>query len=342
MAGILRRLFGGSQPIAPDPDPLPGVGGVNFDHPPGPYGATGFPGSTSVTRTFAGASPRQIGLRSTRVTGWDSGLSALAQVRQASSRGDTAKGSANPRFTPRVVTQQPQIAAGMQNNHPTEFYGGLPLHTRKGSDNIGGNPLGWDGQPGDSVRDTETPMVARQPQLSAAPLKAPPRNQTALKWMNPPGSPHTYRSAPRADQAVTDVTADDGAGMGANTTMVTVPNRFVFKGGGVQTWFMEREMPYGARGDGARGASLNGQRYYAAGPPTFSNAGQGQYGQIRAAGPRHRPTQFQEPAPWSTNYYDTTEGAGSWGTPGASGQVPDMVYTSPEPGRAGNGTGRTG
>jgi len=128
-----------------------------------------------------------------------------------------------------------------------------------------------------------------------------------------------------------------------DVTEVAVPSRFVAFDGGNQSWSVLREMPYGGRGDGARGAALDGTRYYGTGQDgQFLNAGQGAYGAARLAGPNHRPTVFTEPAPWSTNYYDTTASVGTPDNPGPGGQAADMVYVSPHAGRASNSTGRTG
>lgn len=285
MAGLIARLFGGgSKP--PDPNPLPGIGGYSM--PAGPDGETGFPGSTSAVRTFKGASPRDVKLREDKLRG----TQTVTQTRQQ-----------------------------MQDNSPAEFFGGPMLHTRPGmNDTAGANPLGKDGQPEDSVRDTETPMNRRQPQISTGtPGAENVRNSAAERYKNPPGQQHAYRSSPNPGKPVTPV---------------TVQNRFVFAGGGVQTWYMERQMPYTGRGDGARGADLNGQRYYAEGAPAFVNAGQGNYGDARLMGPQHRPTVFAQPAPWSAQYYDTTADTGTYDAPGPSSQVVEASYVSPNPPRS--------
>jgi hypothetical protein len=97
-------------------------------------------------------------------------------------------------------------------------------------------------------------------------------------------------------------------------------------------------MPYGGVGNGARGAHLNGQRYYATGQDgQFVNGGMGEYGAARKAGGK-RPVSFTEPAPWSSQFYDTTEQVQS----GAQSQAPAAVYVSPSSGRASNSTGRRG
>lgn len=327
MAGAIAKLFGGLlHPQPPQGSPLgevqPGLGG--YDMPAGPAGQSGFPGSTSAVRTFRGATPRAVKIEADTNTGFEQGLSATPQVRQVPRTPGVR--IRNPRLAPAVSTPQPELTRQLQNNSPAEFYGGPPLKVRQGDETAGGNPLGKQG--GHSVRDTETPMTQRQPQISGGvPGSANVRNTIAERYKNPPGQAHTYMSAPRGDQAAQPV---------------TVENRFVFEGGGVQTWYTERQMPYTGRGDGARGADLNGQRYYAEGAPQFLNAGSGSYGVGRLQGPNHRPTNFQQPAPWSANYYDTTDSVGTADQPGTAAQSPNLVYTSPSAGRATNTTGRSG
>lgn len=309
--------------------------------PPGPAGQAGFPGSTSATRTFRGASPRAAKIEADTDTGFEQRLSSVPQVRQVPRTPGVR--IRNPRSSPAISTPQPELTRQLQDNSPAEFYGGQPLKTRPGANNIGINPLGRDGVRADSVRDTETPMIQRQPVIGVGtPGAQNVRNQVAQRYKNAPGEMHTYRSAPRGDTEQPGIGTEGAAAGDTETTMVTVQNRFVFPGGGNTTWFMERQMPYTGRGDGARGADLNGQRYYAEGAPQFLNAGQGSYGNARLQGPNHRPTNFQQPAPWSANYYDTTDSVGTTDQPGTSSQAPNLVYVSPSAGRAGNGTGRTG
>lgn len=294
MAGLIARLFGG-KPRPPDPDPLPGQGG--YAMPAGRYGEGGFPGSTSITRTFGkGTSPRIGKIRADELGG---------------------------------ITPVTRARAEMQAS-PAEFYGGPKLNTDPPlNDTAGGNPLSEaKAAGGHSVRDGETPMTRRQPQISLdTPGSNNVRNEIARRYRERPGNMHLYQSAPRGD---------------APGTPVMVQNRFVFEGGGVQTWYMERQMPYTGRGDGARGADLNGQRYYAAGPPAFLDGGQGQYGVSRLRGTRRPIASFAEPAPWTANFYDTTQSVGTPDNPGTPSQAPDQVYISPQSSRASNGTGRTG
>lgn len=300
MAGLIARLFGGaSRP--PDPDPLPGEGG--YAMPPGPYGEGGFPGSTSVTRTFKGNNPRGFKVKATTNYG---------------------------------ITPVTDARAEMQET-PGTFYGGSMLRTGHLNDTAGANIPRL-------ARATETPPTQREPQIARdIPGAANVRNKVAQRYKARPGEVRSYLSSPRGDLPPVNPggqATDGNVHPERAVTPVTVPSRFVFAGGGNQTYYMLRQMPYTGRGDGARGADLNGTRYYATGAPEFLNASMGEYGSARLDGPLHRPTTFTEPAPWSANYYDTTESTGTSSDPGTGGQSPDAVYVSPGAGRASNRTGR--
>lgn len=342
MAGLIRALFGGrSRP--PDPNPLPGIGGYRM--PRGQTGGGGYPGSTSLTRTFGGNDPRTVGLRADNNSGWESGLSDREQVRQASYRGDVrGAATAGPRSTPAVTTRQPRASATLQDG-PGTFYGGPALSTMAGNQTAGGNPLsGAAAAGGHSVRSTQTPATRRQPIIGLnTPGAQNVRNQVAQGYKAVPGQMHTYKSSPRADMAPVNrggQATDGNVKPERVVTDVTVPSRFVHPG--VETWSSLREMPYGGRGDGARGAQLSGQRYYATGQnDEFLDARQGQFGIERERG-RKRPVSFTQPAPWASQFYDTTESVGTATDPGTPTQAPNMIYMSPSAGRAGNGTGRAG
>lgn len=329
MAGLIAKLFGGrSRP--PDPNPLPGIGGYSM--PPGPAGQTGFPGSTSATRVNGpGTSPRVAKLDKDTLNGANTALGTTPEVRQHSYRGDV-KGArtASPRVTPVVVEPQTAVRQELQHNSDAEFFGGPELKTCTGNNTAGANPLSESrAVGGHSVRDTETPATQRQPVIGASvPGAQNVRNTIAERYKNPAGQEHTYLSAP-----------NPGKGP---PSPVTVDNRFVYPGGGNTTWTMLRQMPYGGRGNGARGADLDGRRYYATGQgDQFWNGGQGDYGISRERGGK-RPVSFTEPSPWSSNFYDTTDSVGTVDAPGTPTQAPDLVYYSPSTGRASNGTGRQG
>lgn len=338
MAGLIAALFGGrSRP--PDTNPAPGIGG--YAQGPGPTGENGFPGSTSATRTMKGRNARLAKVRSDTNTGFEQALGTAEQLRQASYRGDVRDAAtAGPRATARVATRQPLLTQIMQQNAAGEFFGGPMLHTGPGNNTAGAHPLsGAAAAGGHSMLETQTPWAKAQTPIGGdAPGAQNVRNQVAQRYKNAPGQVHTYRSAARADQAPVNLSgqaSDGNVHPERATTEVAVPSRFVMPGG--QTfWGVLREMPYGGRGNGARGAQLSGQRYYTTGQDTqFWNAGQGNYGIAREQGGK-RPVAFTEPAPWTANYYDTTQDIQDQSNP----QAASAVYISPSAGRASNGTGR--
>ena len=342
MAGKIAALFGGRSRPPVTTSPAPGIGGAQL--PPGPANQTGFPGSTSSTRTFPGNNPRVVGLRADTNGGFEQAPGATPQVRQASYRGDVEGANvANPRLTGRTVSPQPRLTELMQQT-PGTLAGGPMLHTGAGNNTAGGVPgAGAAAAGGHAQREGTTPWIAAQSVIGAGtPGSNNVRNSVAQRYKDAPGQSHTYKSAPRADQAPVNrggQATDGNVNPAHATTDVTVPNRFQMFGTGSQTWAVLREMPYGGRGDGARGAQLNGHRYYAQGVGAFFwNAGQGDYGIARARGGDHkRPVSFQTPAPWTANFYDTTAGVEG----GTAVQSPQNVYVSPSAGRAGNGTGRS-
>lgn len=346
MAGLIARLLGGKPQNGPA-DPVQGIGGYTDGE--GPYGATGFPGSTAQVRTFPGP------VTDTGINNQLSNeLSGHGQERQASYRGDVPGAKTrNPRLTSSVSTPQPAETAELQNNSPAEFYGGPMLRTRPGLNDTAGGYINRSGatamglQMADS-RDTMTPWVQAQPVIGEnTPGSENVRNQVAQRYKAVPGQVHTYKSSARPDQAPVNPggQATDGNVHPERVVQeVSVPSRTLIFGTGNQTWSVQREMPYGGRGDGARGADLNGQRYYATGQERqFLSAGQGEFGINRKLGGGHKsPVGFSEPAPWTSQFYTTTDDIGTNESPNQNpGQVASNVYISPSSGRASNGTGRT-
>lgn len=327
MAGLIARLFGGAA-RPPDPDPLPGQGGYALG--PGPYGATGFPGSTAAAPRAYGQTTEAAKLPVRHGVPLEG-----TETRQVSGRGDTGRPSASPRATTRVTLPRSRAAAELQRE-PAEFYGGPKLRTDAPvNDTAGGNLLGRDGVGANSVRNTETPVTKRQPQIGVGtPGAENVRNQIAERYKAVPGQTRQYLSAPRGELA-----GEGGGKRDQAVSPVSVPSRFVFEGGGNQTWSVQRDMPYNQGGH--RGAALNGSRYYGTGQDDqFVNGGQGQYG-YRAAGRGggvKRPVSFTEPAPWTSGFYDTTADSADAGQGGAG----PNVHVSPAGGRASNRTGRTG
>ena len=344
MAGLIAKLWKRSPADPYDPN-LAGIGGTTAG--PGPAGQSAPPGTTSATRVNRGKSPRSALVNADTNSGWENGLDG-SMTRQESRA--YSSGSRNPRHTPEVVTPNTRAITSLRQSS-SEWFGGVPLRSdavAPANHVIGGNPLmGAAAAGGHSTYDTETPRISRQPDISGGvPGSQNVRNQIAQRYKNPPGQMHTYMSAERPDQAPVNPggqATDGNVHKDAVTSMVTVPSRYVWGSGGVQTWSVQRQMPYGSgeRGNGARGADLNGTRYYAEGAATgLVNAGMGSYGVSRLRGPNHRPVAFNEPAPWSSQFYDTTASVGTPDAPGPGGQAPNAVYTSPEVPRGLNSTGR--
>jgi hypothetical protein len=354
MAGLIAALFGGKPSPAVDMEPAPGIGGYTLGA--GPANQTGFPGSTSQTRTLPSNgrtpnSPRAAKIRADYDTDANNYTGSTPEVRQASYRGSMGRGGGqgnDPRNTPLIVAPQTQIRQDMQTNSDAEFYGGPPLKTRPGDYTAGGHPLSpAQSVGGHSERDTTTPWIDAQPTVGGdTPGSQNVRNTVAQRYKNKPGELHSYLSAPRADQAPVNPggqATDGNVHPEAVVQSVSVPSRYEHDG--VTSWSILREMPYGGRGNGARGADLNGQRYYATGQSQqFENAGQGQYGIARLEGSGvKRPVSFTQPAPWSSNFYDTTNSVGTTDDPNATPeQQPNAIYYSPGGLRASNSTGRTG
>jgi hypothetical protein len=347
VAGLIARLLGGRPQTGPA-EPALGVGGYTAG--PGPANQTGFPGSTSQTRTFPHPpnSPRVAKIRADTDSGANNAMGTTLETRQSSYRGDVPGARIrSPRDTPAVTGRQTAIRQEMQHNSPAEFYGGPALKTGPGNNTAGGEPLApAQAAGGHSAIDTTTPLSQAQPQIGGGtPGAQNVRNTIAERYKYPGGILHSYLSAPRADQAAPNPggqATDGNVHPGAVVQEVTVPDRYFVDG--LTSWSVLREMPYGGRGNGARGADLNGQRYYATGQETqFWNAGQGEFGieRLRGSGNK-RPVGFTQPAPWTANYYDTTASVGTTTDPNATPeQQPQAIYYSPGGLRASNSTGRS-
>lgn len=329
--------------------PRPGEGG--YDYPRGPFGATGFPGSTP-------AALGRIDHRQDAEGRRDRQLNA-SQIRAR----DTG-----PEFNDPSPVMVPK---------PQPSYSDVEFRP------------GMDPEPGNRfVRSNGTPRqpYARQmrstalehrmtPVIGALGLgeRKPVRNQVAQRWKAIPGEIRTYQPAPNPGKTGarlmgpsqyhpgTVVYGDaDGKpvpGMDANPgppPSVVVSSRYVSHEGGMEGYAVNRPLvftkggspnnyPPGYLGNRhLRGGRMTGQRYFGAledqqriGIPSDS------YGIVRRRGPRHRPVRFDLPAPWTANYYDVPAHEAR--------QDPDMVHRSaPGPARttpgrrAAQGPRRTG
>ena len=287
--------------------PLPGAGG--YDYPRGPFGATGFPGSTPAsprthTQTADGRHDRQ--LTTTGIWARDTGPEAL---------------DVTPVRVPRPQPSYSQV----------EF---LPGTTRPESRFIRGN--GTPRQPRARQMRSTSPEHRMTPVVGGAPGSQNVRNQLAQRYKAVPGELHTYRVSPNPGKTGACLDAPsryhpgtfvhghpDGKpvpGMAPQTGFppeVTVPSRYVSAEGAQEDYAMNRPLlfakggtpasyPQGYQGnEHVRGGRLTGERYVGAladqqriGLPSDA------YGLSRARGPRHRPVSFQQPEPWTANYYD--------------------------------------
>ncbi len=236
--------------------------------------------------------------------------------------GSTSSTRYNPRLADKnrlkgLPTQTVEAQQLHRQDNPGEWHGGLPFGDAPSATYVG-----------PQYQDTEK---RSNPVISAGTPGG--QNQRNTKFYGGiqarPGETQTYQVPPKGGRPATEV---------------EVPSRYVFGGvnGGYESHSMDRRMPYTGHGTtgnlrSVRGAVLDGNRFTQA-PPVLQAQGTG-YGKARLR-QRHRPTVFAEPAPWSANFYDTTEATGGPATPGTPATVQN-VLVSPAPSR-GNAKWRRG
>lgn len=285
--------------------PLPGLGG--YDYPRGPYGATGFPGSTPAsarthTQTAGGRKDRQL-----TATGNQAEWAILPPRRPG---GDPAQ--------PRARTMRETAP----ERRMTPVIGGAP-----GSQNVRNQV---------AQRFKAVPGLVRayrpspNPGKTGAQLNGPSRRHPGqMVYGHPDGKP-----IPGMDPQ-------------PGPPYVTVSSRYVSLEGSQEGYAMDRPLMFAKGGKAGypssyvsftgdqhpRGGRLTGQRYFGSledqqriGLPSDA------YGVARARGPRHRPVKFEQPAAWTTNYYDVA--------PDVRDQPPDMIHVSPTRPRAGRAVRR--
>lgn len=318
--------------------PHPGEGG--YDYPRGPYGATGFPGSTPASKGRLEHSQGPDGRKDPQFAGkptltnpdvWarDTGPAALDVAPVRVPRPQRPYGD-NP-FTPGRETG------------PSRFIRG---GRQKGS----GTPR----QPRARQMRSTAPEHRMTPHIGALDManRKPPRNEYAQRFRAVPGMVRVYQPAPNPGKTgarliapaqyhpgVTVYGAPDGKpvpGMDANPgppPAVVAVSRYVSHEGGQEAYAMNRPLLFAKGGTPApyppgyvgnkhlRGGRLTGQRYFGAiedqqriGIPSDS------YGIVRKRGPRHRPVRFDVPAPWTANFYDVSPDEGR--------EDPDMIHRS--------------
>ena len=342
MPGAYSKRRTGLKPRSPRAGvPLPGVGG--YDYPRGPFGATGFPGSTPASarthvQTPDGRRDRQ--LTTTQIWARDTGPAALD-------------------VTPvRVPEPQPSYSE-------VEFRPGT-LDPESTFIRRNGTPR----QP--RARQLRSTSVERRmtPIIGGAPGSQNVRNRIAQRYKAVPGQVRAYTPSPNPGKLGARLDGpsqfhpgqvvhghpdgkpvpglDSNPGIGPGQPSVMVQSRFVSAEGSQEGYAVNRPLLFAHGGTPApypssyvaftgdqhlRGGRLTGERYFGAladqqriGLPSDA------YGISRARGPRHRPVRFEQAAPWTANYYDTA--------PDADDTPADMIHVSPSRPRAGRAVRR--
>jgi len=339
--GEYTKRRGGLKPKSPRVAvPLPGVGG--YDYPRGPYGATGFPGSTPAakqvhTQTADGRKDRQY--TTTGVWSRDTG----------------------PEFTDTGPTETPK---------PQPPYGSVRFRPgtqpRPGNRFLRGN--GTPRQPRARTGAETAPEHRMTPVIGRAIGSAAKnvRNDYAQRYKADPLAVRAYRPAANPGKTGAALNGQsqyhpgtfvygnpDGKpvpGMPSNPGAqpdVVVQSRYVSLEGSQEGYAMDRDLRFSKGGVAGypdsyvsstgvhhlRGGRLTGERYTGdlddqarIGLPTDA------YGIARARGPRHRPVRFEPPQPWTANYYDVPADQ--------STSAPDMIHQAPSRPRAGRAVRR--
>lgn len=287
--------------------PLPGVGG--YDYPRGRYGETGFPGSTPAAAR-------------TKTQGPDG-----RRDRQLTATAAQAEWALLPPRLPSGLPSGPRVRTGRETAPEQRM---TPVIGRPYTASV------------KNVRNTIAQRYKARPELVRGYRPSPNPGKTGASaaggFQYHPGT-----TTGRPDgKPIPGMTSNPG-----DPPTVTVQSRFVSLEGSMEGYAMNRPEQF-ARGGvkgwpdsyvrstgnhHLRGGRLTGQRYFGAiedqqqiGLPSDA------YGISRARGPRHRPVKFEQPAPWTGNYYDV---------PAENSQfTPDMVHQSPSRPRAGRAVRR--
>lgn len=339
MAGTYSKRRSGLKDRSPRVAvPLPGVGG--YDYPRGPFGATGFPGSTPGaphvhTQGPDGRLDRQL----TAIEVWarDTGPEALDPGPVRVPKPQTPYGQV--RFTPGSTQPASRFVRGDGTpRQPTARTGAETRPERRMTPVIGGAPGSQ------NVRNTIAQRYKARPELIRAYRPAPNPGKTGAA-LNGPSQYHpgVFSYGNPDGKPVPGMDSNPGTGT------VTVQSRFVSAEGSQEGYAVDRPLMF-ARGGVApypdsyvrstgvhhlRGGRLTGQRYFGAlRDQQRIGLESDSYGIARARGPRHRPVSFTPPAPWTANYYDVPADM--------SVQPSDMVHTSPSRGRRATNKPRRG
>lgn len=337
--GTRRSGLGRSPRVAALPEP--GIGG--YDYPRGPYGATGFPGSTpAALRRLSAHTQTQEGRRDRQLT-----------TTQIWAR-DTGPEFVDP--TP-VMVPEPEPSEGHIRFRPgTQPEPGNRFYRRNGTPR----------QPRARQMRSTKPEHRMIPDIGAnAPGSQNVRNKVAQRYKAKPEIVRGYRPAANPGKTGAHLTGGsqyhpgqpvygdpEGGpipGMPFNPDgtppQVFVQSRFTEHEGGAQEGYAVNRPPMLAKGgtygsfrfasEGynphIRGGRLTGQRYFGAirdqqriGAETVWPR-KDAYGIKRARGPNHRPVRFEVPEPHTANYYDVPPNEGT--------AAPDMIHRAQVGGR---------
>lgn len=294
MPAVTTKRRAGLKPRTPrEGVPEPGIGG--YDYPRGPYGATGFPGSTPASpRTHTESRPeggrglRQLDAEANQ----DEWASLPTRRRNGTPRQPFARQMRSTSAEHRMVPVS-EHAPGSQNvrNEYAQRFRAVPgqVHAYRPSPNPGKTGAHLTGP------SQHHPSTVVHGEPDGAPVPGMPSQ---------PGPPY-----------------------------VLVPSRYVSREGGQEGYAVNRPetfakgsvagFPSGYKGDEhLRGGRLTGQRYFGAiADQQRIGLDSDAYGISRRRGPRHRPVRFQTPEPWTANYYDVAPEQGK--------TAPDMIHRSP-------------
>jgi hypothetical protein len=309
--------------------PEPGIGG--YDYPRGPYGQTGFPGSTPASRRTHSQGPDGRLDRQLSVTG--------AQARDTGPEFAASDAWDVPR--PQPSYSEVEFRPGMEPDPGNRYL----------------RPDGSPRQPRARQMRSTAPEHRMTPVIGGAPGSQNVRNTYAQRYKAVPGQIRAYRPAPNPGKTGArldgpsryhpDVMVHghpDGKpvpGMAPQPgypPTVTVPSRYVSHEGSQEGYAMNRELhftkggtpaPYPAGYDGnehIRGGRLTGQRYFGdLADQQRIGLDSDAFGIARRRGPRHRPVRFELPTPHAANFYDVAPDQGT--------EAPDMIHKSPAKGR---------
>lgn len=296
-----RSGLKGKSPRAALPEP--GIGG--YDYPRGPYGQTGFPGSTPASRRTH--SQGRDGRKDR--AGQDQPVGGQPYGRLA---GQQAEYYDLPPHRPGGDPSQP-LARQMRSTSPerrmTPVIGGAP-----GSQN---------------VRNKIAQRYKAVPGQVRAYRPAPNPGKTGARA----AGPSRYHPDVRV-HGEPDGSPVPGMAPQPGPPFVTVPSRYVSHEGSQEGYAVDRPLlfarggtpaPYPAGYDGnvhVRGGRLTGQRYFGTlADQQKIGLDSDAYGIARRRGPRHRPVRFELPAPHAANFYDVAPDPGT--------QSPDRIHKSP-------------